>query len=88
MKKIRMFVLAMCPYCKQALRWMDELLEENPEYKALDIEIIDENLRPDISNNYDYELVPAYYIGEELLHSGAASLEIIRGIFERAYDNG
>ena len=82
--KIRMFVLARCPYCKKALAWMDELFGENPEYRALDIEIIDENLRPDISDNYDYELVPAYYIGEELIHSGAASPEIIRDIFERA----
>jgi len=64
---------------------MDELFAENPEYRALDIEIIDENLRPDISDNYDYELVPAYYIDDELVHSGVASLNVIRDIFQRAY---
>ena len=84
MKIIRMFILASCPYCKQALRWMDELFEENPKYRELNIEIIDEHLRPDISDNYDYELVPAYYIDDQLIHSGAASLDIIRGVFDKA----
>ena len=63
---------------------MDELFAENPEYRALDIEIIDEDLRPDISDNYDYDLVPAYYVDERKLLSGIASKDIIRGIFDDA----
>ncbi|MCL2200967.1 MAG: thioredoxin family protein [Oscillospiraceae bacterium] len=84
MKNIKMFVLARCPYCKQALKWMDELYEEKPEYRALNIEEIDEKLRPDISDNYDYNLVPAYFVDEVQVHSGAASKELIRSIFEGA----
>jgi len=67
---------------------MDELFAKSPEYRDVNIEIIDEDLRPDISDNYDYDLVPAYYIDDELVHSGAAGFEIIRDIFERAYGNG
>ena len=84
MKNIKMFVLARCPYCKQALRWMDELYAQNPDYKSLNIEKIDEDERPDISDNYDYDLVPAFFINEEKIHSGAASKELIREIFDNA----
>ena len=84
MKNIKMFVLASCPYCKQALRWTDELFAENPEYKALNIEEIDENERPDISDNYDYDLVPTYFIDDVKRHSGAATKDLIRQIFNEA----
>ena len=84
MKKIKMFIIDTCPYCKAALRWMDELYEKNPEYKSLDIEIIDERKHPEISDRYDYNLVPTYYIDEEKHHDGAASLEIIQKVFDTA----
>ena len=84
MKKIKMFVLARCPHCKHALSWMDELFAENPEYRALDIEKIDEDLQPDISDRYDYDLVPAYFVDERQLHSGVASKDIIRRVFDAA----
>ena len=84
MKNIKMFVLARCPHCKRALHWMDELFAENPEFRALNIEKIDEDERPDISDNYDYDLVPAYFADEVKVHSGVADKELIRGIFEDA----
>ena len=84
MKKIKMFVLARCPYCRQSLNWMDELYAQNPRFKSLTIEMIDENERPDISDQYDYELVPAFYVDEQLIHSGAATKNLISDIFEDA----
>jgi len=63
---------------------MDELFAQSPEYRALEIEIIDEIEHPEISDNYDYELVPAFYIDEKLVHSGIASPKIIRGVFDAA----
>jgi len=86
MKKITMFILETCPYCKAALRWMDELYAKNPAYKDLDIEIIDERKHPEISDKYDYNLVPTYYVDGEKLHDGAASLEIIQRIFDTAME--
>ena len=84
MKNIKMFVLARCPHCKNAYRLMDELFAENPEYRTLTIEKIDENERPDISDNYDYDLVPAFFVDEVKLHSGVPTKEIIRNIFDEA----
>ncbi|MCL2391116.1 MAG: glutaredoxin [Oscillospiraceae bacterium] len=63
---------------------MDELFAKSPEYRALEIETIDEIQQPDISDNYDYDLVPAYFVEDTLLYSGVPSLEIIKGVFDTA----
>ena len=76
-----------CPYCKQALRWMDELIAGNAAYKGLEIEKIDEIVYPDIADKYDYYFVPTYYVGGVKLHEGAASLEKIRLVFDAAIDD-
>ena len=73
-----------CPYCKQAFRLMEELCRENAAYTTLEIEKIDETAHPDIAAQYDYYYVPAYYIGDEKLHEGAASLSKIRRVFDAA----
>lgn len=88
MKKITMFMMESCPYCKQALRWMDELFKESAEYRALEIEKIDELIYPDIAEQYDYYYVPTFYVGDEKLHEGAASLKKIRGVFDAALRDG
>ena len=84
MKKITMFLMASCPYCRQALAWMDALYVENEAYKALEIEFVDEVVHPEIANTFDYYYVPSYYVDGEKRHEGAASLDIIRGVFDAA----
>ena len=86
MKKVTMFTMKTCPYCKAALRWMDELFKENAKYKALEIEKIDEVAHPDIAEQYDYYYVPTYYVGSTKLHEGPASLEKIRRVFDAALE--
>ena len=86
MKKITMFTMRSCPYCKQALRWMDELFEECAEYRRLEIEKIDELIHPDIARKYNYYYVPAYYVGDEKMHEGATSYKIIQRILDAALD--
>ena len=86
MKKITMFTMASCPYCKKALQWMDELFAADAEYKTLEIEKIDEVDYPDIAAKYDYYYVPTYYVGDEKLHEGAASLEKIKDVFDAALE--
>jgi thioredoxin 1 len=84
MKPVLMFILASCPYCKQALSWMEELKKENEKYANVKVEIIDEGLQPDVAGEYDYYYVPTYYIGGTKVHEGAASKDIVRSVFERA----
>ena len=84
MKKITMFTMESCPFCKQALRWMDELIQKNPEYRDLEIEKIDEVIYPKIAAQFDYYYVPTYYVDGKKLHEGAASPDIIKQVFDAA----
>ena len=86
MKKITMFTKATCPYCKAALRMMDELFEENPEYRSLEIEKIDEAVYPKIARKYKYYYVPTYYVDGEKLHEGVATSEKIKRVFDAAME--
>ena len=76
--------MASCPYCRKALAWMDELISADTRYKAIEIETIDESINPDIAKQFNYYLVPTYYVGGKKLHEGAASLEIVRRVFDAA----
>ncbi|MCL2814812.1 MAG: thioredoxin family protein [Oscillospiraceae bacterium] len=86
MKKILMFTMAGCPYCRSARKWMDEILKSDERYKAIPLEIVDENERPDISAKYDYNYVPTYYLDGKKVHDGAASFEIVKRVFDAALD--
>jgi len=84
MKKITMFIIKSCPYCKAALEWMDELKEKNPDYKNLEIEIIDENEHPEIADKYNYHYVPTYYIEDKKVHEGAANIKKVEKVLKTA----
>jgi thioredoxin 1 len=84
MKPVTMFVTSWCPYCKKALVMMQELQSENSAFANIEINVVDEELEPDKSKNFDYYYVPTYYIGTEKIHEGAASKDIISRVFNKA----
>ena len=86
MKKITMFTKEACPYCQAAIRWMNKLFEKDIKYSALEIEKIDELVYPEIAEKYDYWYVPTFYVGDEKVHEGAASLRKIRKVFDKALE--
>lgn len=67
MKKITMFYLNECPFCKKAFEFMDELKAENKDYEAVEIDMIEEEEHPEIIANYDYHAVPCFFLGNEKL---------------------
>lgn len=50
MKKITMFHIHDCKYCDYARQAITELTEDDPEYKRIEIDMIDENEHPGIIN--------------------------------------
>ncbi|MBU3179942.1 glutaredoxin family protein [Clostridium psychrophilum] len=84
MKPVTMFVTSWCPYCKQAYSMMKKLKNDNPEYAAIEVKIIDEELHPEIAKQYDYYYVPTYFVNEVKIHEGVPSIEIIRNVFNEA----
>ena len=88
MKKILLFYLTDCGYCQRAHRAMDELMEENPAYKALEIEKIEESEHMDIANQYDYFATPTFYVGGEKAFEApiGMSYEDIKKEVKRVFD--
>jgi len=84
MKKVLMFMIPTCPYCKKAEGYIRELMEKEPRYREVEIERIDETARPDIADKYDYWCVPAFYVDGRKLHEGVPTPEIIESVFKAA----
>ena len=89
-KKITFFYLNGCPYCQNANRAIEELIQENPEYSRIGIERINEADPPAGISGYDYYYVPSMFIGKEKIyeaHPGQQYEEIkeaVRKVFEKA----
>lgn len=84
MKKVTMMYLKNCPYCKQAMKWMEELFQENPAYKDIEITYIEESEQPQIADSLDYWYVPTYFVDGIKLHEGAATKDKIKAVLEDA----
>ncbi|KAF0197209.1 MAG: glutaredoxin-like protein [Bacillota bacterium] len=62
---------------------MEELKGENENYAAIEVALINEKLQPELAAQYDYYLVPTYFINANKVHEGAASKETVRNVFEK-----
>ena len=51
MKPVKLFYQERCPFCKKALRYIEELKAEYPEFQPIEIEMIEETQHPDIATN-------------------------------------
>ena len=68
MKKITVFYLEGCPYCRQAREALKELTSENEKYSQVSIEWIEENQHPEISEKFDYYYVPSMFIENKKIY--------------------
>ena len=84
MKKIRMFKAAWCPHCKNASNWLEELFEENPKYKELDIQKIDIDDEKEKLVDVDCYYVPTFYADNEKVFEGAPTKEIVKKVLDDA----
>jgi len=63
---------------------MIDLKKTNPEYANFEVIIIYEDRQPEIAKQYNYYLVPTYYVDGGKLHECVPSKDIIRKVFEEA----
>ena len=62
MKPVKLFYLQSCPFCKKALRYIEEAKAAHPELAAVNIEMIEESEQPDVADTFDYYYVPTFYV--------------------------
>jgi thiol-disulfide isomerase/thioredoxin len=82
MKKILLFYLRDCPFCRKAFAYIDELKKQDA-YKDIEIEAIEESEQPEIANSYDYYYVPTFYVDGAKVHEGGIFLNEVEEIFKR-----
>lgn len=80
---LRFFMLPNCPHCKNALRYMEELRAENPEYTQVALTTVNEAEQPEEAKQFAYNYVPTFYLEKSKLHEGVPSKDIIRGVFDQ-----
>ena len=73
MKKITLFYLSDCPYCRNARKALEELKQENPAYGEIDIDWIEESEHPELAEKYNYYYVPTMYVGDKKLYEAKPS---------------
>lgn len=87
MKQITMFETGWCPYCRKAHTLMNELIKDNPLYQNLNINVVDEELHPEVAKQFDYYYVPTYYVNSIKIHEGVPTKESIKAVFDLALNN-
>ena len=86
MKRIQLFYLKNCPFCKKAFRYIEEAKAAHPELQSLQIELIEESEEPALADQYDYYYVPTFYIDGEKVHEGGIYPEEVEPLLRKALE--
>jgi len=73
MNKLTIFYLEGCPYCRSAMRAVQELEKELPGFSADAIEWIEERRCASVADRYDYYRVPSVFFGQKKLYECSPS---------------
>ncbi len=84
MKPVKLFYLKTCPFCKKALAFLEELKAANEAYRAVEIEMIEEEEQAEIADTYDYYYVPTFYVDGVKVHEGRADREDVEKVLQQA----
>lgn len=84
MLPVKLFYLRTCPFCKKALRYIDEAKAAHPELAAVEIEMIEESEQPDVADRYDYYYVPTFYVGGRKVHEGGIYPDEVEAVLREA----
>ncbi len=81
-----MMILEDCPYCHRAFAMMEELCLRHPEYKRVEIDVIDEEKEPERIKGYNYWYVPTYFVGGKKLLEGVPTIEAVENVLKAALE--
>ena len=80
MKKVKLFYLQHCPFCKKAFRYIEEAKAKHAKLADLAIELIEESEQAEVADRYDYYYVPTFYVDEQKVHEGGIFAEEVEQI--------
>ena len=86
MKNVNFFYLKQCPFCKKAIRYIEELKAQYTELACVDIEMIEESEQADVADKFDYYYVPTFYVDGVKEHEGGIYPEEVEKILRKALE--
>lgn len=86
MKPVKLFYLKTCPFCKKALRYIEEVKAAHPELAAVEIELIEESEQSALADRYDYYYVPTFYVDGEKVHEGGIWPDEVEAVLRKALE--
>lgn len=84
MKNVKLFYLKHCPFCKKALRYIDEAKVKYAELANVEIEMIEESEQADVADKFNYYYVPTFYVDGVKVHEGGIYPEEVEEILRKA----
>ena len=95
MKPVKLFYLKNCPFCKKALRYIEEARAAHPELAAVGIEMIEESEQLEstaegkaatLADTFDYYYVRTFYVDGVKVHEGGVYPEEVEKILRSALE--
>ena len=86
MKNVKLFYLKQCPFCKKAIRYIEELKSQYTELACVEIEMIEESEQADVADKFDYYYVPTFYVDRVKEHEGGIYPEEVEKILRKALE--
>lgn len=86
MKPVKLFYLRSCPFCKRALRYIEDAKAADPALTAVEIEMIEESEQPALADTFDYYYVPTFYVDGVKVHEGGIYPEEVEKILRSALE--
>lgn len=86
MKNVKLFYLKHCPFCKKAIRYIEELKAQYAELASVEIDMIEESEQPDVADKFDYYYVPTFYVDGEKVHEGGIYPEEVEAILRKVIE--
>ena len=86
MKNVKLFYLKHCPFCKKAIRYIEELKAQYAELASVEIDMIEESEQPDVADKFDYYYVPTFYVDGKKVHEGGIYPEEVEAILRKVIE--
>lgn len=86
MKPVKLFYLKSCPFCRKALRFIEEAKAAHPELAGVGIELVEESEQPALADTFDYYYVPTIYVDGVKVHEGGIYPEEVEKILRSALE--
>lgn len=86
MKPVKLFYLKNCPFCRKALRYIEQAKAAHPELQPVAIEMIEESEQSDLADTFDYYYVPTFYVDGVKVHEGGIYAEEVEKICVRRWN--